>query len=169
MDLLSRLSATGEVSAAQLAKGFQRVADSLADTALDNPSAPANWQEVLRAAAAAGLVDEDEAAEGGALSGAAPPAVVDPSPRPQSVSGGGMAAAAGAGELREKAVGKGGLVCDSFCETSVVSLFFCWRRQNIKFLPPKHTHTLTHTQQKNSRRRRARLQGRVRQRPQGVL
>jgi hypothetical protein len=32
-----RLTVSNEVSVSQLAKGFQRVADNLADTALDNP------------------------------------------------------------------------------------------------------------------------------------
>ncbi|KAI8472184.1 MAG: armadillo-type protein [Monoraphidium minutum] len=83
VDLLKRLSESFEVSPAQLAKGFQRVAVNIGDTALDDPQAraalsdvvaPARWAEVLDAARGAGLVDDDAVAAlaGGAEGGARP-------------------------------------------------------------------------------------------------
>lgn len=56
VSLLARLSSSGEISAAQLSKGFQRVADNLEDTALDNPQAPEIWPALVEAARAAKLV-----------------------------------------------------------------------------------------------------------------
>ncbi|KAL4436793.1 hypothetical protein ABPG75_003932 [Micractinium tetrahymenae] len=56
--LLGKLSETAEVSTSQMSKGFQRVADNLADTVLDTPGAKERFDEALRAARAGGWVDE---------------------------------------------------------------------------------------------------------------
>ncbi|GBF95677.1 hypothetical protein Rsub_08659 [Raphidocelis subcapitata] len=99
VELLGRLTVTNEVNVSQLAKGFQRVADNIGDTALDNPQAPARWAEVLEAAASAGLVPRDAlpglvAGEGAAAAGAAGGAAAA---RPASAGGAAANGANGAG------------------------------------------------------------------------
>lgn len=67
IDLLSKLVTTGEISQAQLEAGFGRVRDNLDDTALDVPSAPNAFQEVLTLARDANIIDmpfEAEATNG---------------------------------------------------------------------------------------------------------
>lgn len=63
MALFKRLTDSNEVTSNQLLRGFQRVAANLPDTALDNPAAPAQWNAVLEAAAAAGLLEAASQAE----------------------------------------------------------------------------------------------------------
>ncbi|PSC74724.1 Programmed cell death 4 [Micractinium conductrix] len=58
LGLLGLLSETAEISASQMTKGFQRVADNLADTELDNPAARERYEDVLKAARAGGWVEE---------------------------------------------------------------------------------------------------------------
>ncbi|KAK9828666.1 hypothetical protein WJX72_001404 [[Myrmecia] bisecta] len=59
LDLLAKLAESGEISATQMIKGFQRVAVQLEDTALDNPQAEAHFEEIVKAATAAGWLDAD--------------------------------------------------------------------------------------------------------------
>lgn len=59
VSLLTRLSESGEISSVQMTKGFQRVADNMEDTALDNPHAPEVWPALLDAARAGKLVEPD--------------------------------------------------------------------------------------------------------------
>ncbi|KAF8061907.1 MRF1 [Scenedesmus sp. PABB004] len=82
--LLTRLSESSEVNASQLAKGLQRTAANLPDTALDNPAAPERFDALLAAAAAADLVEPDAVAELKAT--AAGPAAGDAA-RPPSSNG----------------------------------------------------------------------------------
>ncbi|KXZ45373.1 hypothetical protein GPECTOR_55g279 [Gonium pectorale] len=58
VELLARLSSSGEVSSSQLAKGLRRVADNLADAVLDNPAAGERFGALLAAAKLARVFED---------------------------------------------------------------------------------------------------------------
>eukprot|EP00878_Enallax_costatus_P006760 GHUV01007086.1.p1 GENE.GHUV01007086.1~~GHUV01007086.1.p1 ORF type:complete len:655 (+),score=257.56 GHUV01007086.1:532-2496(+) len=63
INLLKKMSDTNEVNTSQLSRGFQRVANNLPDTTLDNPAAHEQFTRVLDAAAAASLLEADAVAD----------------------------------------------------------------------------------------------------------
>ncbi|KAK9819246.1 hypothetical protein WJX81_007334 [Elliptochloris bilobata] len=70
--LLAHMADSGLVSGSQMHKGFQRVADGLADTCLDNPAARERFIAITHQAEAGGWLDEGVCGEL-----AAPPASAD--------------------------------------------------------------------------------------------
>jgi hypothetical protein len=58
-DLLDSLATTGLVSVSQMTKGFQRVADSIADVELDNPKARAYFAEFVAVGKSKGWVEQE--------------------------------------------------------------------------------------------------------------
>ncbi|WIA38524.1 hypothetical protein OEZ86_001845 [Tetradesmus obliquus] len=105
--LLKRLSESSEVNSSQLAKGFQRTAANLADTALDNPAAPDAFSSTLQAAAAAGLLEAELLAELRAAAAAAAPGAAE-RPASSASAGGGSGLASPSGAAAAAAAGAAG-------------------------------------------------------------
>mmetsp|Transcript_19931 Transcript_19931/g.60231 ORF Transcript_19931/g.60231 Transcript_19931/m.60231 type:complete len:760 (-) Transcript_19931:626-2905(-) len=61
--LLQQLVASADIPSSQLVKGFQRVADNLEDTSLDNPRATTDFPSIVSEAQAAGWLDSSFQAE----------------------------------------------------------------------------------------------------------
>ncbi|KAF6262938.1 armadillo-type protein [Scenedesmus sp. NREL 46B-D3] len=113
--LLKRLSESSEVNSSQLAKGFQRTAANLADTALDNPAAPDAYSSILHAAAAAGLLEAELLQELRSNAAAAPGAAErSASSAAANAGGGGGSGALPSGGAAANGVGLGGAGVPAF-------------------------------------------------------